>query len=161
MRSFAIPVLVTVFMLSMAPGALAQRPEPAHFEILVGGSPFGCGNITECGFGGILDGGATGWLTEHIGVSARARSAFLMGGGPHWAEVLVRTRWVAGNDREVDIGFGRGFFYEIEPSWKGEVMVGFRPYDRVGFKVGGEYGRYSGDSTILVSFLVVVRPGRQ
>ena len=161
MRYFAVPILATAFMLSMVHDALAQQSEPARLEILAGGSPFGCGNITECGFGGIIDGGVTGWLAKHIGVSARARSGFVTGGGPHWVEALVRIRRFVGSDREIDIGFGRGFFHEIPPSWKGEVLVGFRTYDRVSFKVGAEYGRYLGDSAILANVLVVIRPGRQ
>lgn len=168
-RALAVGIITAAWFALPMSSPVAAQQAPARFEILAGLTPFGCSE--GCGAGVVLDGGATGWLMERLGVSGRLRGD-VPDGISGRAELLLRTRAFVGESRaiEVDLGVGRGFpiddFYDH--SWKAEVLVGFRPYSRVGFKVGAEMdfffkarnadGSRSRDSEIVANFLVVFRP---
>lgn len=119
-----------------------------------------------------VDRALTNWLVERIGVSARVRGG-VRTWQDKWLEPSIRIRGFIGDrgNREVDFGVGRGFFRDsyYHHSYKVETLVGFRPYERIGFKVGGELhvfhqnnrhpdGSRGLDAGLLFTFLVVVRP---
>ena len=171
--AFTVAILTAVPAGAQEPaseGQTAPQPTRAKFEVLAGAMPFGCGQ--GCGAFSGFDVGATGWLFERIGVSARVRGG-VRGEQSRWLEPSIRIRGFVGDSgsREVDFGVGRGYFLDdyYHHSYKVETLVGFRPYERVGFKVGGEVhvfrqrdkhpdGSRSLDAGLLFTFLVVVRP---
>ena len=160
-----------VIIVSALPAYAEQRHN--RFEVLAGISPIGCGEggcavaVTEPG----IDVGATGWLLERVGLSARVRGR----SGFRWLEPSVRLRGFVGanRDREVDFGVGRGIFPAgayYHSSWKVGALVGFRTRERIGVKVGGELfyvwfqrnrnpdGGRSLDAGLLFTVALVVRP---
>ena len=152
--------LAAAFVLPIANDALAQKQEPARFEILAGVSPAVC--AAGCAAIAMLDGGVTGWINEHFGVSGRVRSLLLTTEGTRGditprPEALFRFRRLLKEGREVDFGIGRRWRWGGD--WKTEVLFGFKIHDRVGVKIGAEY--YAPDHLVLVNFLVAIRPGHQ
>ena len=81
---------------------------------------------------------------------------------------MVRYRGYAEGSRnvEIDIGFGRSFPVDAhyDGGWSGELLIGFRPYERVGFKVGGGIETLNPRTSLgiggfwRVSFLASIRP---
>lgn len=131
-RKLVAPVfLATCLMPAFASRGYAQ--EASRFELLAGGI-MGC--VESCAYG--LDVGGTGWLIEHLGGSARIHKFQEL---PATVDLMVRFRGftVGTKSVEVDIGFGRSFPMDdhYRGGWSGEFLIGIRPYDRVGFKVGG------------------------
>lgn len=171
--AFALTVLTAFPVGAQEPpreGRTAPQPTHARFELLAGAMPLGCGE--GCGVFPGFDVGATAWLVERIGISARVRGG-VRTWQDKWLEPSIRIRGFIGDrgNREVDFGVGRGFFHDsyYHHSYKVETLVGFRPYERVGFKVGGELhvfhqndkhpdGSRGLDAGLLFTFLVVVRP---
>ena len=178
MRS--ITAAFTVAVLTAVPAAAqeltgerrsAPPPTRAKFEVLFGGAPFSCGE--GCGGNYSFDAGATAWLLERVGVSARVRGV-PRSWGAKWLEPSVRLRgWVgADRSREIDFGIGRGVFGDAgvyHHAYKVELLAGFRTRERVGLKVGGEVlvfhrrpkqsdGSRSVDGGLVFTVLVVVRP---
>lgn len=174
-----ITAAFTVAVLTAAPTAAQQltgegqtAPQPTHarFEVLAGAIPVGCWG---CGRALGFDIGATAWLIERVGISARVRGSAGKS-DPKWLEPSVRLRGFVGDNanREIDFGIGRGIYRGADyyhHSYKVETLVGFRTNERVGFKVGGEVhvfhqrnkhpdGNRGLDASLLFTFLVVVRP---
>ena len=153
-------VLAAGLILLLASRVHAQ--EPARFEVLAGGI-IGC--VESCLYG--VDIGGTGWLLDYLGGSVRVHKMFNRY-VPAIVDLTVRYRGFTGSGRnlEVDIGFGRslplGAHYRS--GWSGELLIGVRPYDRVGFKFGGGIETLNPRTTYgtggfwRVSFLASVRP---
>lgn len=159
-------ILLAATTLAVLPSAVSPsfaQPPPPRVDILAGGIT-GCGG----GCGGMAAvGGATRWLTDNVGLSARLNTTdnFL------WTDFFVRARGFVGDkkDKEIDFAFGRGHFFDYyHHSWNVELLVGFRLYDKVGFKVGPSIVYYYKDSrrpdgtrnldgALIINFLMVIR----
>ena len=125
-----------VIIVSALPAYAEQRHN--RFEVLAGISPIGCGEggcavaVTEPG----IDVGATGWLIERVGLSARVRGR----SGFRWLEPSVRLRGFVGanRDREVDFGVGRGIFpagayyHSVMEGWRARRLPNARADRREG-----------------------------
>lgn len=159
-----MPALLAAGILLWSGPTFADSRAPHRYELAAGILPLGCGP-EGCGTGLAMDLGATGWVLERVGVSARIR------GNQHlkWLEPSIRLRGFVGanQDREVDFGVGRGVFSASSPYrslWKVETLVGFRAQQFIGVKVGAELfyifkKRLEGsDSGIVASFALVFRP---
>ena len=147
---------------SFSASAFAQ-PLPSRLD-LSGGVIGGLTRVYAVQFG------ATAWPLERLGLSARAGST----GGTPWLDLMIRHRGFVREERdvEIDFGVGRGIFFDdrYHHSWTVDMLVGVRPYDRVGFKFGGGFvfaykgpkrppdGRRNLDIGILVNAVIVVRP---
>ena len=86
--AFTVAILTAIPAGAQEPaseGQTAPQPTRAKFEVLAGAMPFGCGQ--GCGAFSGFDVGATGWLFERIGVSARVRGG-VRGEQSRWLEPL-------------------------------------------------------------------------